>query len=123
MCEGKVYNNGVKSCDKDGIIQLTYENCNRIIYYHTVVQTVDVVNNRDTDIKYKLKNSQKFVVSGQIGITKKHLPEVHVQNQKLSTLAMECLKKEFCNLPLSSMNDSGDYIFSSDYIRNCQFNG
>ncbi len=41
----------------------------------------------------------------------------------MSTLAMEFLKKEYCNLPLSSMNESGDYIFSSDYIRNCQFNG
>ena len=36
---------------------------------------------------------------------------------------MEFLKKEFSNLPLSSMNESGNYICSSDYIRNCQFNG
>ena len=44
-----------------------------------VVKTIDVLNNRDTDIKYKF------------------------QNQKMSTLSMEFLKKEFCNLPLSSM--------------------
>ncbi len=36
---------------------------------------------------------------------------------------MEILKNEFSNLPLSSMNKSGDYIFSCDSIRNCQFNG
>jgi hypothetical protein len=26
ICDGKVYNNGVKSCEKDGIIKFTYEN-------------------------------------------------------------------------------------------------
>jgi hypothetical protein len=41
----------------------------------------------------------------------------------MSTLAVEFLKNEFCNLPLSNMNESGDYIFNCDYIRNCQFNG
>ncbi len=34
----------------------------------------------------------------------------------MSTLAMEILNKDFRNLPLSSMNESGDYIVSSDYI-------
>jgi hypothetical protein len=33
------------------------------------------------------------------------------------------LKKEFLNLPLSSMNESEDFIFSSGYVRNSQFNG
>ena len=37
------------------------------------------------------------------------------ENQKMSTLAMDFLKKEFCNLPLSNMNESGDYIFNCDY--------
>ncbi len=36
---------------------------------------------------------------------------------------MDFLRNELSNLPLSSMNESGDYIFSSDYIRNCRFNG
>jgi hypothetical protein len=36
---------------------------------------------------------------------------------------MEFLKNEVSCLPLSNMSESGDYIFSSDYIRNCQFNG
>ncbi len=26
ICEGKVYNNGIKSCEKDGIIKFTYDN-------------------------------------------------------------------------------------------------
>jgi hypothetical protein len=43
------------------------------------------------------------------------------QNQKMSTLAMDFKKKEFNGLPLSNMNESGNYIFSSDSIRNCQF--
>ena len=61
--------------------------------------TIENLNNRQIDIKYKF------------------------ENQRLSTLAMDFLKNEFCSLPLSNMNQSGDYIFSSDYIRNCQFNG
>ncbi len=36
---------------------------------------------------------------------------------------MDFLKREFSNLPLSSMHESGDNIFSCDYIRNCQYNG
>ena len=66
ICEGKVYNNGIKSCDKDGIIQFTYENSNRIIYnpdYHMVVKTIDVLNNRDTDIKYKFQNQKMCTLS------------------------------------------------------------
>jgi hypothetical protein len=41
----------------------------------------------------------------------------------ISTLAMEFLKNKFSNLLLSNMNESGDYILSCDYIRNCQLNG
>jgi len=48
--------------------------------------TIENLNNRNIDIKYKF------------------------QNQKMSTLAMEFLKNEFSNLPLSNMNESGDYI-------------
>ena len=102
ICDGEVYNVGVKLCDKDGIIKFTYKNKNKIIYnpdYYMVNTTIENLNNRNIDIKYKF------------------------QNQKMSTLAMECLKNEFSNLPLSNMNESGDYIFSCDYIRNCQFNG
>ncbi len=102
ICESKVYNNGIKSCEKDGIIQFTYENGNRTIYhsdYHMVVKTIDVLNDRDTEIKYKFRN------------------------QKMSTLAIIFFLKVFCNLPISRMNESGDFTFSSDYIRNCQFNG
>jgi hypothetical protein len=102
ICEGKVYNNGIKSCEKDGIIKFTYENKNKIIYnpdYYMVNTTIETLNKRNSDLSYKF------------------------QNQKMSTLAMEFLKNEFSSLPLSNMNESGDYIFSSDYIRNCQFNG
>ena len=102
ICDGKVYNNGIKSCEKDGIIKFTYENKNKIIFnpdYYMVNKTIEILNNRNSDISYKF------------------------QNQKMSTLAMDFLKKEFSSLPLSNMNESGDYIFSCDYIRNCQFNG
>jgi hypothetical protein len=102
ICDGEVYNNGIKSCEKDGIIKFTYKNKNKIIYnpdYYMVNTTIENLNNRNIDIKYKF------------------------ENQKMSTLAMDFLKKEFCNLPLSNMNESGDYIFNCDYIRNCQFNG
>jgi hypothetical protein len=102
ICDGEVYNNGIKLCEKDGIIKFTYLNNNKIIYnpdYYMVNKTIENLNNRNIDIMYKF------------------------ENQKMSTLAMDFLKKEFCNLPLSNMNESGDYIFSCDYIRNCQFNG
>jgi hypothetical protein len=102
ICDGEVYNNGIKLCEKDGIIKFTYLNNNKIIYnpdYYMVNKTIENLNNRNIDIIYKF------------------------ENQKMSTLAMDFLKKEFCNLPLSIMNESGDYIFNCDYIRNCQFNG
>ena len=102
ICDGKIYNNGIKSCEHDGIIKFTYENKNKIIFnpdYHMVNKTIENLNNRDSEIKYEFKN------------------------QKMSTLAMEFLKNEFCSLPLSNMNESGDYIFNCEYIRNCQFNG
>ncbi len=61
--------------------------------------TIENLNARNVEFKYKF------------------------QNQKMSTLAMESLKNEFFSLPLSNMNESGDYFFNCDYIRNCQFNG
>jgi len=61
--------------------------------------TIEHLNARNVELKYKF------------------------QNQKMSTLAMEFLKNEYFSLPLSNMNESGDYIFNCDYIRNCQFNG
>ncbi len=33
ICQGKVNDNCIKSCNKDGIIQFTHEKCNRIIYH------------------------------------------------------------------------------------------
>jgi predicted RND superfamily exporter protein len=61
ICEGEVYNNGVKSCEKDGIIKFTYKNKNKIIYnpdYHMVNITIENLNNRQIDIKYKFENQR-----------------------------------------------------------------
>ena len=55
------YNNGVKSCEKDGIIKFTYKNKNKIIYnpdYHMVNITIENLNNRQIDIKYKFENQR-----------------------------------------------------------------
>ena len=57
-------------------IMLVYKNKNKIIYnpeYYMVNTTIENLNNRNIDIKYKF------------------------QNQKMSTLAMDFLKKEFSN--------------------------
>ena len=43
ICDGEIYNVGVKSCDKDGIIKFTYKNKNKIIYnpdYYMVSKTI-----------------------------------------------------------------------------------
>ena len=45
------------------------------------------------------------------------------KNQRMSKLAMEYLDNKFGSIPLSTMNKSGDFIFHSEFIRNCQFNG
>jgi hypothetical protein len=61
ICDGEVYNNGVKSCEKDGIIKFTYKNKNKIIYnpdYHMVNITTENLNNRQIDIKYKFENQR-----------------------------------------------------------------
>ena len=75
ICDGEVYNVGVKLCDKDGIIfKFTYKNKNKIIYnpdYYMVNTTIENLNNRNIEIKYKC------------------------QNQKLSTLSMEFLQNQF----------------------------
>ena len=38
-------------------------------------------------------------------------------------IAREVLDKDFGGVPHSSMNKSGHFIFHSEFIRNCQFNG
>jgi hypothetical protein len=61
ICEGKVYNNGIKSCEKDGINKFTYDNKNKIIYnpdYHMVNKTIENLNDRNIDIKYKFQNQK-----------------------------------------------------------------
>ena len=74
----------------------------KIIYnpdYYMVNKTIENLNDKNIDIIYKF------------------------ENQKISTLAMDSKTKEFCNSPLSNMNESGDYVLNCAYIRNCQFNG
>ena len=96
ICDGRIYNNGIKSCEHDGIIKFTYENKNKIIFnpdYHMVNKTIENLNNRDSEKKYEFKN------------------------QKMSTLAMEFLKNEYCGLPLSNMNESGDYILIVNILK------
>ena len=64
ICDGEVYNNGIKSCKND--------NKHKIIYnpdYYMVNRTIENLNNRNIDIKYKF------------------------QNQKMSMLAMDFKKK------------------------------
>ena len=64
-----------------------------------VNKTIENLNDKNIDIIYKF------------------------ENQKISTLAMDSKTKEFCNSPLSNMNESGDYVLNCAYIRNCQING
>ncbi len=45
------------------------------------------------------------------------------KNQRIQTLARKYFDNEFSGLPMSSMNSSGDKVFHSEHIRNCQFNG
>ncbi len=85
ICDGEVYNVGIKSCEYDGIIKFTYKNKSKIIYhpdYYMVNKTFEKLNNRNIDNKYNF------------------------QNQIMSTLAMDLLIIEFSNLPLSNMNES-----------------
>ncbi len=98
VCNGDVYNNKLKMSEGEGVIRFEYKNKNTIIYnpdYHEVMETL------------KKLESEKYTFS----------------NQRLNTLAKEVLDKEFGGLPESSMNQQGDEIFHSDFIRNCQFNG
>ncbi len=64
----------IKSCDKDGIIQITYEKSKtRIICYpdyYMVVMTFDVLNDRDTEIKCKFQKSENENISNGIFRTK-----------------------------------------------------
>ena len=103
LCNGEIYNGkGLKYDEKQAIIKFTYKNNNKIIFnpdYYKVNKTIENLNNRNIDIKYKF------------------------DNQKSSTIAFEFMKNEFGGIPYSTMNKDGDYIFHSEYIKNCQFNG
>ena len=102
IIQGDIYNGKVKINEKEGIVKFKYENKNTIIYnpdYHIVNKTIATLNARDTQQKYEFKN------------------------QRLQTLACEYFDNEFGGLPKSSMNESGDKLFHSEFIRNCQFNG
>ena len=60
ICNGHIYNHGVKSSEKEGIIKFTYENKNVIIYnpdYHTVNKTIDNLN-KVYENKYTFKNQR-----------------------------------------------------------------
>ena len=83
--------------EKEGIVRFQYENKNTIIFnpdYHIVNKTIATLGD-----KYTFKN------------------------QRFHSLAKEYLDAEFGGLPMSSMNSSGDKMFHSEWMRNCQFNG
>ena len=97
IIQGDVYNGQIKMNEKEGIVRFQYENKNTIIFnpdYHIVNKTIETLGD-----KYTFKN------------------------QRIHTLAREYLDNEFGGLPMSSMNSSGDKLFHSEHIRNCQFNG
>ena len=61
ICDGEVYNNGIKLCEKDVIIKFKYLNNNKIIYnpdYYMVNKTIENLNNRNIDIIYKFENQK-----------------------------------------------------------------
>ncbi len=50
ICDGEVYNVGVRLCDKDGIIKFTYKNKNKIIYnpdYYMVNTTIETFSKQE----------------------------------------------------------------------------
>ena len=99
---GHIYNKKLKMTENDGIVQFEHENKNTIVYnpdYFDVNKTIDNLNKFYGNIKYTFTN------------------------QKLNTLAVEVLEKEFGGYQTSTMNKVGDEIFHSDFIRNTVFNG
>ena len=83
--------------EKEGIIRFQYKT-NTIIYnpdYYTAHETLKKLD----PSKYTFKN------------------------QRINSLAKEYLENEFGALQESTMNNQGDKIFHSEFIRNCQFNG
>jgi hypothetical protein len=98
LCKGDVYNNKLKMSEGEGVKRFQHENGNTIIY-----------NPDYYDVQATLKNldATKYAFN----------------NQRINTLAKEVLDKEFGGLPESAMNQQGDDVFHSDFIRNCQFNG
>jgi hypothetical protein len=98
VCAGEVFGNKLKLNENDGIVKFEYKNKNVIVYnpdYHDVKKTLERLNKE----KYQFNN------------------------QRLNTLAMEYLEKDFGGFSSSTFNKDGDEIFHSDFIRNCQFNG
>ena len=98
VCAGEVFGNKLKLNENDGIVKFEYKNKNVIVYnpdYHDVKKTLERLNKE----KYQFNN------------------------QRLNTLAMEYLEKDFGGFSSSTFNKDGDEIFHSEFIRNCQFNG
>jgi hypothetical protein len=99
---GHIYNKQLKLNENDGIVRFEYEKKNTIVYnpdYYDVKKTIDNLN--------KFYKEQRYTFN----------------NQKLNTLAVEVLEKEFGGYQTSTMNKLGDEIFHSDFIRNTVFNG
>ncbi len=52
---------GVRSCEKDGIVKFNYKNEIKVIYnpdYHMINTTIENLNNRQIDVKYKFENQK-----------------------------------------------------------------
>ncbi len=102
LCGGDVYNSKIKMSEKEGIVRFQYNNKNLILYnpdYHVVKKTINTLNEGVENPKYSFNN------------------------QRLHMIAREVLDKDFGGVPMSTMNKSGHFIFHSEFIRNCQFNG
>ena len=99
---GEVYNGGLKMNDHEGITRFYYENKNVIIFNPDYVEVNRIINILNVDKKEDL---YKF------------------SNQRLHFLARQFYDNEFGGIQKSTMNDSGNFIFHSEYISNIAFNG
>ena len=120
ICKGIVHNSKIAMSEKEGIVKFQYIPSDRkkkkmIIYNPDVITVIDTIRMLNPNEEIEIADEDTKDVSKN---------DVYkFKNQRIHTLAREYCDKEFGGIPKSTFNTEGDYIFHSQFIRNCAFNG
>ena len=112
-CKGDVYNVAIKMSEKEGVVQFMYENKNMVIYNPDIISVTETIKILNQSDEVEIVDEEETEVKEQYVF----------KNQRIHTLASEFLDKKFGGVPKSTMNNLGDWVFHSEFIKHYAFVG